>query len=54
MRLCGAKWCITHKDGELSFVDPLALGLVYLSYPPLLAAIFVSDKAESTQCSHPT
>ena len=30
------------------------LGLVYLSYPPLLAAIFVSDKAESTPCSLPT
>jgi len=30
------------------------LGLVYLSYPPLLATIFVSDKTESTQCSHAT
>jgi hypothetical protein len=29
-------------------------GLVDLSYPPLLVAIFVSGKAESTQCSHPT
>jgi hypothetical protein len=27
------------------------LGLVDLSYPPLLAAIFVSNKAESTPCS---
>ena len=32
----------------------MMLGLVYLSYPPLLAAIFVSDKAESTRCSLPT
>jgi len=30
------------------------LGRVYLSCPPLLATIFVSDKAESTQCSLPT
>jgi len=29
------------------------LGRVYLSCPPLLATIFVSDKAESTQCSLP-
>jgi hypothetical protein len=31
-----------------------SLGLVDLSYPPLLAAIFVSDKAEITPCSLPT
>jgi len=30
------------------------LGSVYLSYPPLLATIFVSGKAESTPCSRPT
>ena len=32
----------------------LIQGLVYFSYPPLLATIFVSDKAESTTCSLPT
>ena len=35
-------------------VSRIRLGLVYLSYPPLLKAIFVSDKAESTPCSLPT
>ena len=35
-------------------ISRIRLGLVYLSYPPLLATIFVSDKAESTQCSLPT
>ena len=30
------------------------LGLIDLSYPPLLATIFVFDKAESTPCSLPT
>jgi hypothetical protein len=33
---------------------PNLLGRVYLSYPPLLATIFVSGKAESTQCGLPT
>ena len=35
-------------------ISRIRLGLIYLSYPPLLKAIFVSDKAESTPCSLPT
>jgi len=35
-------------------ISRIRLGLVYLSYLPLLKAIFVSDKAESTPCSLPT
>jgi|TARA_R110001599_G_scaffold318554_2_gene528178 hypothetical protein len=33
--------------------DGFGLGLIDLSYPPLLATIFVSDKAESTPFSLP-